>query len=122
MILFNFQVCWLKSCSLVTVTGGGSIFMLYSLAIVFFVVRNFDPEHDDAVIAILTMLLILGVIEAVTAVIVFRISYSSNLPRQVKRNVFVNLLLKYYIYIITYFTQENVYFYIFVYLHLKFLA
>ena len=96
--------------------------MLYSLAIVFFVVRNFDPEHDDAVIAILTMLLILGVIEAVTAVIVFRISYSSNLPRQVKRNVFVNLLLKYYIYIITYFTQENVYFYIFVYLHLKFLA
>lgn len=44
-------------------------------------------EHFDAEITILTIILILGVFEAVTAVIVFRISYPSNLPRQESSDV-----------------------------------
>ena len=83
VIFFNFQVCWFKSCSFITVMGSGSIIILYSSVVALLNRRR--SEHFDAEITILTIILILGVFEAVTAVIVFRISYPSNLLRQVKR-------------------------------------
>jgi len=61
--------------------------MLYSLAVALLKKRS---NHYDAEMAVLTIILILGVIEAVTAVTVMGISCSSDPPPQVKRNVFIN--------------------------------
>ena len=64
--------------------------MRYIMAVVF--LRN-EIEHYDAEMAVVTMILILSVMEAVIAVNALRISCSSDSPRQVKRNVFINLLI-----------------------------
>ena len=54
---------------------GCVIIMLYSMAVAFLKKRS---EHYDADIVLLTMILILGVIEAVTTITVMVTSCSSN--------------------------------------------
>ena len=110
-----------------------SFFMLYIMAVVF--LRN-ESEHYDAEMAVVTMILILSVMEAVIAVNALRISCSSDSPRQVKRNVFIDFLVMYKLL----HPRERVckstfralhykllhprecYFYLFAYFHHKFLA
>ena len=111
VIFFNFQVCWFKGCSLINAIVSCSIVMLYIMAALF--LFQAGSEHYDAEMAMVTMILILGVIEAVTAITVLGISCSSDPPRQVKRNVFINVLSKQYFR--SYSTRENVYFYLLVY-------
>jgi len=79
-----------------------------------------ESDHHDGETVLRTMILILGVIEAVTALAVVKMCWSINGPQQVKRNLFINFLSKHYI---TSYAcpQENVYFYLFVYLHHQFL-
>ena len=66
-------------------------------------------EHYDAEMAVVIMMLILGVIEVVIAVNALVISCSSDPPRQVKRNVFINLLSKNPILYISYSTHKNIF-------------